>query len=118
MFYFHLQVCGISLPLPPKKLIGNMDREFIAERQRGLQAYLDSITQHPLLCSSLFVKKFLDPNNYSANYTGEFKSQHQNVTLACLNQKETFSVLVTNTLTFFLLFNLIIILVLRLKMEV
>uniref|UniRef100_A0A3Q1H9N4 PX domain containing serine/threonine kinase n=1 Tax=Anabas testudineus TaxID=64144 RepID=A0A3Q1H9N4_ANATE len=62
-------VCGISLPLPPKKLIGNMDREFIAERQRGLQTYLDSITQHPLLCSSLPVKKFLDPNNYSANYT-------------------------------------------------
>uniref|UniRef100_A0A665VL11 PX domain containing serine/threonine kinase n=1 Tax=Echeneis naucrates TaxID=173247 RepID=A0A665VL11_ECHNA len=64
-----LQVCGISLPLPPKKLIGNMDREFIAERQRGLQAYLDSITQHPLLSSSLPVKKFLDPNNYCANYT-------------------------------------------------
>uniref|UniRef100_A0A671XW66 PX domain containing serine/threonine kinase n=1 Tax=Sparus aurata TaxID=8175 RepID=A0A671XW66_SPAAU len=64
-----LQVCGITLPLPPKKLIGNMDREFIAERQRGLQTYLDSITQHPLLSSSLYVKKFLDPNNYSANYT-------------------------------------------------
>uniref|UniRef100_A0A672IHF5 PX domain containing serine/threonine kinase n=1 Tax=Salarias fasciatus TaxID=181472 RepID=A0A672IHF5_SALFA len=62
-------VCGISLPLPPKKLIGNMDREFIAERQKGLQAYLDTITQHPLLSSSLTVKKFLDPNNYSANYT-------------------------------------------------
>uniref|UniRef100_A0A3B5B3X1 PX domain containing serine/threonine kinase like n=1 Tax=Stegastes partitus TaxID=144197 RepID=A0A3B5B3X1_9TELE len=70
--YTHLDfssVCGISLPLPPKKLIGNMDREFIAERQRGLQTYLDSITQHPVLCSSLTVKKFLDPNNYSANYT-------------------------------------------------
>lgn len=65
-----VQVCGITLPLPPKKLIGNMDREFIAERQRGLQAYLDSITQHPLLSGSLSVKKFLDPNNYSANYTG------------------------------------------------
>ena len=65
-----LQVSGISLPLPPKKLIGNMDREFIAERQRGLQTYLDSITQHPLLSTSLFVKKFLDPNNYSANYSG------------------------------------------------
>ncbi|KAF7648204.1 hypothetical protein LDENG_00160340, partial [Lucifuga dentata] len=64
-----LMVCGITLPLPPKKLIGNMDREFIAERQRGLQAYLDSITQHPLLCCSLSVKKFLDPNNYSSNYT-------------------------------------------------
>ncbi|MED6281889.1 hypothetical protein AMECASPLE_028636, partial [Ameca splendens] len=64
-----LMVCGVSLPLPPKKLIGNMDREFIAERQRGLQAYLDSITQHPLISTSLFVKKFLDPSNYSANYT-------------------------------------------------
>lgn len=69
-FLCPLQVCGITLPLPPKKLIGNMDREFIAERQRGLQTYLDTITQHPLLCSSLPVKKFLDPNNYSANYTG------------------------------------------------
>lgn len=49
-----------------------MDREFIAERQKGLQTYLDSITQNPLLCSSLPVKKFLDPNNYSANYTGLF----------------------------------------------
>ncbi|XP_072296211.1 PX domain-containing protein kinase-like protein isoform X2 [Eucyclogobius newberryi] len=64
-----LMVCGISLPLPPKKLIGNMDREFIAERQRGLQAYLDRITQHPLLCSCLSVKRFLDPNNYATNYT-------------------------------------------------
>lgn len=71
-----VQVCGISLPLPPKKLIGNMDREFIAERQRGLQTYLDSITQHPMLSSSLTVKKFLDPNNYSANYTGVFPHLH------------------------------------------
>uniref|UniRef100_A0A8C9ZNG4 PX domain containing serine/threonine kinase n=1 Tax=Sander lucioperca TaxID=283035 RepID=A0A8C9ZNG4_SANLU len=62
-------ISGVGLPLPPKKLIGNMDREFIAERQRGLQAFLDSITQHPLLSCSLTVKKFLDPNNYSANYT-------------------------------------------------
>ncbi|XP_077386975.1 PX domain-containing protein kinase-like protein isoform X3 [Festucalex cinctus] len=64
-----LMVCGVSLPLPPKKLIGNMEREFIAERQRGLQAYLDAVTQHPLLCAALPVKKFLDPNNYAANYT-------------------------------------------------
>ncbi|XP_037534961.1 PX domain-containing protein kinase-like protein [Nematolebias whitei] len=64
-----LMVCGVGLPLPPKKLIGNMDREFIAERQKGLQAYLDSITQQPLISTSLMVKKFLDPNTYSANYT-------------------------------------------------
>lgn len=54
-----------------------MDRDFIAERQRGLQAYLDSVTQHPLLSCSLPVKKFLDPNSYSANYTGMIAlSQH------------------------------------------
>uniref|UniRef100_A0A8C6WS34 PX domain containing serine/threonine kinase n=1 Tax=Neogobius melanostomus TaxID=47308 RepID=A0A8C6WS34_9GOBI len=64
-----LMTCGVALPLPPKKLIGNMDREFIAERQRGLQTYLDRITQHPLLCSCLSVKRFLDPNSYSTNYT-------------------------------------------------
>ncbi|XP_077428914.1 PX domain-containing protein kinase-like protein isoform X2 [Vanacampus margaritifer] len=64
-----LMVCGVSFPFPPKKLIGNMERNFIAERQRGLQAYLDAVTQHPLLCTALPVKKFLDPNNYAANYT-------------------------------------------------
>ena len=48
-----------------------MDREFIAERQKGLQAYLDYITHNPLLSSSEAVKKFLDPNSYSSNYTGE-----------------------------------------------
>ncbi|KAM6981118.1 PX domain-containing protein kinase-like protein [Aplochiton taeniatus] len=64
-----LLISGINLPLPHKKLLGNMDREFIAERQRGLQAFLDSITQHHLLCTCELVKKFLDPNNYSANYT-------------------------------------------------
>ncbi|XP_062316593.1 PX domain-containing protein kinase-like protein [Osmerus eperlanus] len=64
-----LLVSGINLPLPPKKLLGNMDREFIAERQRGLQAYLDFITQNHVLSSCELVKKFLDPNNYSANYT-------------------------------------------------
>lgn len=32
-----LQISGIPLELPPKKLIGNMDPQFISERQRGLQ---------------------------------------------------------------------------------
>ncbi|XP_061584323.1 PX domain-containing protein kinase-like protein [Cololabis saira] len=64
-----LMVCGITLPLPPKKLIGNMGRDFIAERQRGLQSYLDHITQHALLSTCLAVRRFLDPENYSCNYT-------------------------------------------------
>uniref|UniRef100_A0A8C1XYQ9 PX domain containing serine/threonine kinase n=1 Tax=Cyprinus carpio TaxID=7962 RepID=A0A8C1XYQ9_CYPCA len=64
-----LLISGLNLPLPPKKLLGNMDREFIAERQKGLQAYLNYITRHHILSSYELVKKFLDTNNYSVNYT-------------------------------------------------
>ncbi|XP_003217902.1 PX domain-containing protein kinase-like protein isoform X4 [Anolis carolinensis] len=70
-----LQVSALSLPLPPKKLIGNMDREFIAERQKGLQNYLNVITSNHILSNCEPVKKFLDPNNYSVNYT-EIALQH------------------------------------------
>uniref|UniRef100_A0A671Q7C7 PX domain-containing protein kinase-like protein n=1 Tax=Sinocyclocheilus anshuiensis TaxID=1608454 RepID=A0A671Q7C7_9TELE len=64
-----LLISGLNLPLPPKKLLGNMDREFIAERQKGLQAYLNYITRHHILSSCELVKKFLDTNNYSVTYT-------------------------------------------------
>ncbi|XP_074861529.1 PX domain-containing protein kinase-like protein isoform X2 [Carettochelys insculpta] len=70
-----LQISALSLPLPPKKLIGNMDREFIAERQKGLQNYLHVITTNHILSNCELVKKFLDPTNYSANYT-EIALQH------------------------------------------
>uniref|UniRef100_A0A8C3D2V3 PX domain-containing protein kinase-like protein n=1 Tax=Corvus moneduloides TaxID=1196302 RepID=A0A8C3D2V3_CORMO len=69
------KISALSLPLPPKKLIGNMEREFIAERQKGLQAYLDVITTHHILSNCELVKKFLDPNSYSVNYT-EIALQH------------------------------------------
>ena len=32
-----VSIAGIELLLPKKKLIGNFDREFVAERQAGLQ---------------------------------------------------------------------------------
>lgn len=48
-----------------------MDREFIAERQKGLQNYLSVITSNHILSNCELVKKFLDPNNYSINYTGK-----------------------------------------------
>ncbi|KAK9497108.1 hypothetical protein O3M35_004485 [Rhynocoris fuscipes] len=60
-----LLVANINLPLPPKKIIGNMNRNFIAERQTALQNYLDLILSHQLLSAQLVVKKFLDPQNYS-----------------------------------------------------
>uniref|UniRef100_A0A8D0DVB1 PX domain-containing protein kinase-like protein n=1 Tax=Salvator merianae TaxID=96440 RepID=A0A8D0DVB1_SALMN len=70
-----LQIAALSLPLPPKKLIGNMDREFVAERQKGLQNYLNVITSNHILSNCELVKKFLDPNSYSVNYT-EIALQH------------------------------------------
>ncbi|KAB0403545.1 hypothetical protein E2I00_015241, partial [Balaenoptera physalus] len=47
-----LQIAGLSLPLPPKKLIGNMDREFIGGRQKVLQNYLNIITTNHILSNS------------------------------------------------------------------
>lgn len=85
-FFSLFKISSLSLPLPPKKLIGNMEREFIAERQKGLQAYLDVITSHHLLSNCELVKKFLDPNNYSVNYTGKWGTVklHYSFTAACV----------------------------------
>ena len=35
--FFILQASGFDLPLPPKKMFGNMDGAFIQERKAGLQ---------------------------------------------------------------------------------
>ncbi|KAE8746146.1 hypothetical protein FOCC_FOCC007147 [Frankliniella occidentalis] len=59
-----LSVAGINLLLPPKRLIGNMDPHFVAERQAGLQKYLNTIQENPFLASSFLVKQFLDPDHY------------------------------------------------------
>lgn len=53
-----LKAAGLNLPLPPKKVFGKMDRDFIAERQQGLQVaqsllslrFTMILTCHPL-CS-------------------------------------------------------------------
>lgn len=75
-----LQVSGVILPLPPKKLIGNMEREFIAERQVALQNYLNVVLMNPILASSLPVRKFLDPENYSTPFQ-ELALQHVSMAL-------------------------------------
>ncbi|XP_071960342.1 PX domain-containing protein kinase-like protein isoform X2 [Antedon mediterranea] len=63
----NLKVTGIEFPLPPKKVFGNMDREFIAERQIGLQTYLNVLLQHHMVSTSYFFRKFLDPSNHPPN---------------------------------------------------
>ncbi|XP_076330698.1 PX domain-containing protein kinase-like protein isoform X2 [Tachypleus tridentatus] len=70
-----LQSASIDLTLPPKKVFGNMGREFIAERQQGLQAYINAVLENPMLANSLAVKQFLDPDQYSCNFV-ETALQH------------------------------------------
>ncbi|KAL8597509.1 hypothetical protein ACOMHN_047736 [Nucella lapillus] len=70
-----LRLSQIDLPLPPKKVFGNFDRDFIAERQNGLQSFLTVVTSHPVLASSIFTKQFLDPSNYASNFL-ELALQH------------------------------------------
>ncbi|XP_028164734.1 PX domain-containing protein kinase-like protein [Ostrinia furnacalis] len=60
-----LQQANIDLPLPPKKLIGNMQPSFIAERQIALQNYIDEVLKREVLALTLQVRSFLDPSNYS-----------------------------------------------------
>uniref|UniRef100_A0A0A9WWP1 PX domain-containing protein kinase-like protein n=1 Tax=Lygus hesperus TaxID=30085 RepID=A0A0A9WWP1_LYGHE len=61
-----LSVAGVSLPLPPKKMIGNMDREFILQRLDGLQSYLNIVLNNAILANQKAVKIFLEPHTYSS----------------------------------------------------
>lgn len=62
-----LQISGIPLPLPPKKIIGNMDPDFIAERQKQLQVDFGSG-----LVNISYTRLFLEIFKYYSNesYTG------------------------------------------------
>ncbi|XP_021343288.1 PX domain-containing protein kinase-like protein isoform X2 [Mizuhopecten yessoensis] len=62
-----LKISNTEISLPPKKVFGNFSREFVAERQQGLQTYLNAVLAEPLLASCVFVKQFLDPDNYAVN---------------------------------------------------
>ena len=47
-----------------------MEREFIAERQQGLQTYLNALLAHRLLANSIHTKLFLDYEHYEENLQG------------------------------------------------
>ncbi|XP_050352890.1 PX domain-containing protein kinase-like protein [Nymphalis io] len=64
-----LQQANIDLSIPPKKLIGNMQPSFVAERQVALQNYINEVLKHQVLSLSLQVRRFLDPNNYPLSIT-------------------------------------------------
>ncbi|XP_053377558.1 PX domain-containing protein kinase-like protein isoform X2 [Mercenaria mercenaria] len=82
-----LRISNINLPLPPKKVFGNFDREFVAERKLGLQTYMTAVLSKPILANSLPVKRFLDPENYAVNFT-EIALQHVSMVLRSEKQWE------------------------------
>ncbi|XP_039479630.1 PX domain-containing protein kinase-like protein [Drosophila santomea] len=63
-----LRVSGIKLPLPRKRIFGNMRPEFIAERKQALQEYINAVLMNPILASSLPAKRFVDPESYSQSF--------------------------------------------------
>ncbi|CAM4784437.1 unnamed protein product [Rotaria magnacalcarata] len=64
-----LKEYGFDIEFPKKKLLGRTDRIFMAERQKGLQVYLDALVQQLELCNSLAIQRFLDPDNHMMNYS-------------------------------------------------
>ena len=63
-----IKECGYAtLPLPPKKMFGSTERQFLVERQQKLQVFMDALLQESFLSSRYEVKKFLDPSNYTEN---------------------------------------------------
>ncbi|XP_047519458.1 PX domain-containing protein kinase-like protein isoform X2 [Pieris napi] len=69
--HLSIQQAYIDLPLPPKKLIGNMQPSFIAERQVALQQYINEILKYQILALSLPVRRFLDPCSYPLHLAEE-----------------------------------------------
>ncbi|KAH8284690.1 hypothetical protein KR018_011562 [Drosophila ironensis] len=63
-----LRISGIDLPLPPKRIFGNMRPEFVAERKQALQVYINAVLMNPILASSLPAKRFVDPESYSQSF--------------------------------------------------
>ncbi|CAF1267909.1 unnamed protein product [Rotaria sordida] len=79
-----LKEYGFDFELPKKKLLGRTDRTFMAERQKGLQTFLDTLLQHLELCNSLIIQRFLDPENHMMNYS-ELALQHVSMFIRSTN---------------------------------
>ncbi|XP_013099649.2 PX domain-containing protein kinase-like protein isoform X1 [Stomoxys calcitrans] len=83
----HLSISEIDLPFPGKKLFGNMRPDFIAERRKALQLYINTVLMNPILASSLPAKRFVDPDSYSQS----FHDQAVQNALLCLRSEGLWS---------------------------
>jgi len=73
--YNALQESGIPIILPKKKIVGNLDREFVLKRQKELQQFLQSILEQEELAVTIHTRRFLDPVSYAVNFQ-ELALQH------------------------------------------
>lgn len=76
----YLSISGLALPMPRKKLFGNMRPDFIAERRQALQVYINTVLMNPILASSLPAKRFVDPDSYSQSFHGNFNKNIYDLT--------------------------------------
>ena len=65
-----LQESGRLTNLPKKKMVGNLDPEFVVRRQKDLQIFLHSVLEQEALATSIYVRRFLDPLSYAVNFQG------------------------------------------------
>ncbi|XP_037827498.1 PX domain-containing protein kinase-like protein [Lucilia sericata] len=82
-----LSISGLELPLPGKRLFGNMRPEFIAERRQALQIYINTVLMNPILASSLPAKRFVDPDSYQQS----FHDQAVQNALLCLRNESSWT---------------------------
>jgi len=75
---------GYQFAFPKKKLFGNTDRIFMAERQKDLQAFLNALVQHVELCKSSLIQRFLSLPEHLVNYA-ESALQHVSMFLRSMN---------------------------------
>lgn len=59
-----LKNAGFDLSLPPKKVFGKMESDFVEKRQQGLQNYLNAILATRWISFCLDVKLFLCPSSF------------------------------------------------------
>lgn len=70
-----LQDSGLPLSLPKKKIVGNLDREFVIKRQKELQLFLQTILDQEEMAINIHTRRFMDPVSYAVNFQ-EMALQH------------------------------------------